>query len=172
MDMGEFLNNYVKDALNFWLLTGSMAGILALFSVIYNHWMDTLGEKKQGYTALLVALGNGITLLAVATISWKAAALVAVAFIVSGAAMITGDIRRGSRQRDEQAVKQQRPRRKALPYAAAGLIDDAIMTLAQVERGLVAVLEGKSDDRKIGLMALAIKDASAKLSEARKVEGE
>jgi hypothetical protein len=171
MDMGEFVNGFVKDAQTFWLLSGAGLLILVIFSALFNRWVADLGDRKIGYTALLVAVGNVVTLLIVAVISWKAAGIVLVAFIASGMVMIVGDVER-SHEKREQAAKNARPRRKALPYAACGLIDEANMLLSPVERGLKAMLMGELDVRKIGLFALNVKDAISKLQEARKVEGE
>lgn len=172
MEMGQFLNSFATDWRVLIAICLADMAVLAVFSVMFNHWVGGLGEKKNGYTALLVAIGNAVTLLLMAIISWKAAAVAGLAFVVSGTAMIAGDVNRSHKQRELAARNAGKPRRKALPYAAAGLIDEAIMLLAQVERGMKAMLEGKSDDRKAGLMALSIKEASQKLIEARKVEGD
>lgn len=172
MEMGEFLNSFVKDLQMFWLLSGAGFLILVIFSILFNHWVAELGDKKIGYTAMLVAVGNVVTLAIVAVISWKAAGLVMVAFVASGLAMILGDVNRSHKQREQVARNAAKPRRKALPYVACALIDEASMLLASVERGMKALLEGKLDDRKIGLMALNIKEAIIKLNEARRVEGE
>jgi hypothetical protein len=172
MEFGNILNTFVADAHVFLPLTVAAVVILFGFSLLYNGWMDKLGDKKDGYTAILVGLGDTFTLVIVAVFSWKAALIVFLAFVIDGAAMIYGDIRRSSQRREEQAKINKRPRRKCLPYAAASLVTEAIVILAQVERGMKQLLEGKLDDRKLGVMALAVKDASHKLQEAVKVEGE
>jgi hypothetical protein len=172
MDMGQFLNGFAQDGRILLVICVADLIMLAVFSYLYNAWVGKLGEKKNGYTAILVAIGNAVTLLLVAIVSWKAAVLVSLAFVASGFMMIIGDIQRDQKQREQAAKEAARPRRKALPYAARSLIDEASMLLAQVERSIKALLEGKLDDRKIGLMALAVKEASIKLAEARKVEGE
>lgn len=171
MNSGEFLNTFVQDLHVLIPVSAAAVAVLFIFSLLYNGWMDKLGDKKDGYTALLVALGNAVTLGVVAVFSWKAALLVALAFAIDGSAMIYGDIRRTSIRREQQTVAKH-PRRKALPYAAAYLVNEAIMTLSQVERGMKEMLEGKIEDRKLGIHALALKDASAKLQEALKTEGE
>ena len=173
MEMGQFLNSFATDMRVLTAICLADLAVLAVFSVIFNHWVGNLpAERKIGYTALLVAIGNAVTLLLVAIISWKAAAVAGLAFVFSGTAMIIGDVDRSHKQREQAARQAGKPRRKALPYAACGLIDEAVMLLAQVERGMKLMLEGKSDDRKAGLMALSIKEASQKLIEARKVEGD
>lgn len=171
VNMGQFLNEYAQDVHVLVPVALAALAVLAVFSLLFNQWVGGLGVKKDGYTALLVAIGVTITLILVAVISWKASILVVLAFVASGSMMIIGDVRRTINQREAEVAEAKHPRRKALPYVAAGLIDEAIMLLAQVERGMKAHLEGKSDDRKAGLMALAVKESVSKLQEARRVEG-
>ncbi len=169
MDFGNILNTFVEDAHIFWPLCVALAASLWLFSMLYNRWMDDLAEAKSGYTALLVALGNGVTLAVVAVLSWKAAVLVAAAFVISGAAMIAGDIRRNHLQQKKtiRALK-----RKPLPYAAAGLIDEAVMLISEGQRTIKTILKGPYDAQRLGIVGIALTEAIAKLNEARRVEGE
>ena len=172
MEMGQFLNEFATDTRVLVPVALASLAVLAVFSVLFDHWVGNLAsEKKIGYSAILVALGNIVTLLMVAIISWKAAILVGLAFIASGFMVIIGDVNRSHNTRKQAVLVASKPRRKALPYAACGLIDDAIILLSNVEWGMRSVLEGKSDDRKIGLIALNVKEAIIKLTEARKIEG-
>lgn len=170
MEMGSFINSFVKDSQSFTLAVAGGVAFLAIFSILYNRWMTDLGERKHGYTALLVALGNAVTLGVVAVISWKAALIGFVAFVVSGTAMIIGDIQRADKVRQKASRKS--VRRKALPYAAAGLVIDATALLSNVERGMKLWLKGDASEKQIALMAINVKDAISKLAEASKIEGE
>ncbi len=174
MEMTRFFNEFVKDSQVLGIVAIAGGAFLALFSILYNRWMDDLGEKKRGYTALLVVGGNAITLLVVAVISWRAATLVLVAFVISGLAMIFGDIRRENIRREAEikTINRRSPRRKALPYAAAGLVDDAAMLIGEAQREIKRALDGNSDPAKLGKAGINITEALAKLAEARKTEGE
>lgn len=172
MEMIPFFNKYVEDAHTLAILAGSGIAFLSIFSVLYNRWMDDLGEKKRGYTALLVAAGNAINLGVVAAISWRAALVVLAAFFVSGLAMILGDIRRETKRREAESKINRRPRRKSLPYAAAGLVDDAAMLVSDAQRELKRALDGKLDPAKLGKAGISMTEALGKLAEARRVEGE
>jgi hypothetical protein len=169
MEMGNFINTFVADSQAFTLAAIGGAAFLAVFSILYNRWMTDLGERKHGYTALLVALGNAVTLGVVAVISWKAALLGFIAFVVSGTAMIIGDIQRADKARQKT---KKTARRKALPYAAAGLVDESIDLLTAADRNITRWLQNDASERQVALTALSVKDAIHKLTEARKVEGE
>lgn len=103
--MGDFLNEYVQDLQGLHALAGGAIALLVIFSVLYNHWMSDLGDKKDGYIAIFVAIGNAFTLLIVSVFSWKAAALVLIAFIASGTAMILGDVYRSVSRRQASSPK-------------------------------------------------------------------
>ena len=75
-------------------LIGAVLAGLVMFGAAYNAWMTHLGDAKEGYVALLVAGGCAVTLVGVAIIDWRAAALCLGAFIASGIPMIIGDIKR------------------------------------------------------------------------------
>ncbi len=77
---------------------GSVSGLvvaasgLLLFGCLYNwlvSWMESNGYD-EGYTALLVVIGNGVTLGVVALIDWRAALLAGWAFACSGLPMVIG----------------------------------------------------------------------------------
>ena len=77
---------------------------LFMFGAAYNYFVGSLEERKDGYLAMLVAAGVGITLVGVAIISWQAATLVLACFFMSGIPMIVGEISR-SVERREKAEK-------------------------------------------------------------------
>jgi hypothetical protein len=79
-------------------MIGSAPGLVAagfgllLFGVAYNwlvSWMQNKGYD-EGYTAILVVIGNGMTLAIVALVDWRAAVLAAGAFACSGLPMVVG----------------------------------------------------------------------------------
>lgn len=83
--------------------SGAVLSGLAAGSTAYNRWIDRNEETEPGATALRVALGTGYTLLGVALTvlvwrGWRAALAVlgwcVLCFIVAGAPMIAGDVRR------------------------------------------------------------------------------
>ncbi len=170
--MGEFLNSYVKDLQALIPLGIGAVLLLVIFSLLYNHWMTALAEKKDGYTALLVAFGNLVTLLIVAVFSWKAAFLCLLAFVSSGTAMIVGDIYRSTIHRDEVIAEAKKaPRRKPLPYVASRLIADAIDELLSAENKIGQAM-GEKKHELIPLVAVSISKSLHFLSEAKNTEGE
>jgi hypothetical protein len=86
--------------IDFQLFISVCAGLF-FFSWGFNYWVGKIGERKRGYTALLVVVGVMTTLGGVALWDWRSAALAAVAFIFSGIPMIAGDI---ARYQQEQAA--------------------------------------------------------------------
>jgi len=79
-------------------MIGSASGLVAagfgllLFGIAYNwlvSWMQNNGYD-EGYTAVLVVIGNGVTLAVVALVDWRAAVLAAGAFACSGLPMVIG----------------------------------------------------------------------------------
>ena len=80
---------------------------LFMFGAAYNYFVGSLEERKDGYLAMLVAAGVGITLVGVAIISWQAATLVLACFFMSGIPMIVGEISRSIKMRDK-ALRMQR----------------------------------------------------------------
>lgn len=175
METRNFFNDFVEhpQALTIALVFGF--GFLVAFALLFNRWMDDLGEKKRGYTAMLVALGNLVTLAVVALVSWKASLLVFLAFLASGIPMIWGDVRRSDRTKpalaNPEPSAKKAPRRKALPYAAAGLVSEALMSLTDAQRNIRTVLQTNEANR-LGLTAMDVDTAILKLTEALKEQGE
>jgi len=78
---------------------------LTMFGLAYNVWIGWLGDRKEGYTALLVMIGVAVTLIGVAIISWQSALLVLGAFAASGTPMIAGDIYRAVKAREDAKAR-------------------------------------------------------------------
>ena len=79
-------------------MIGSASGLVAagfgllLFGIAYNwlvSWMQNNGYD-EGYTAVLVVIGNGVTLAIVALLDWRAALTCLAAFAFSGTPMVLG----------------------------------------------------------------------------------
>ena len=122
VNMGLFLNEFAAKL--FWPLAVAAMFILPIFGHFYNKLMDKL-EGKDEHTSLYVALGNLVTIGIASIFSWKAALLFLILFMADGTPMIFGEFKR-----TERRAKKKTPRRKRIPYAANGRIDDA--TLEQV----------------------------------------
>ena len=90
-----------------WRLIGSVMFGLFMFGLSYNFFVGSLEERKNGYLAMLVAAGVGMTLIGVAIVSWQAAVLVLACFAASGMPMIVGEISRSIQLR-EKALRMQR----------------------------------------------------------------
>ena len=90
-----------------WKLIGSVLFGLFMYGCAYNAFVGSLEGRKDGYLAMLVAAGVGITLIGVAIISWQAAVLVLACFAASGIPMIIGEISRTIQKR-ERALRVQR----------------------------------------------------------------
>ena len=80
---------------------------LLMFGIAYAMLIHWLGDRKEGYTSLLVVFGVLITLAGVAFLSPFAALLVAAAFIASGIPMIVGNVL-GYIIRRERAIQDHR----------------------------------------------------------------
>lgn len=87
-----------------WRLIGAILAGLFMFGVAYNALVHHLGNKKEGYSAILVVGGVLITLGGLALISWQCALLAVAMFAASGLPMVIGDIYRSIRRR-EQALQ-------------------------------------------------------------------
>jgi hypothetical protein len=75
---------------------------LLLAGVAYNRVVEWIEQRgyDEGYTALLVVVGVGLTLVGVAILDLGAAALALAAFALSGLPMVTGSIWRHVRRRE------------------------------------------------------------------------
>lgn len=84
-------------------MAAAILAALVFFGIAYNGWIAQMGRRKDGYAGLLVAAGVIVTLLGVALIDWRAAALCLAAFVASGTPMLIGDILRSIQEREEAA---------------------------------------------------------------------
>jgi len=88
-------------------LFGIILFALVMFGIAYAMLIHWLGDRKEGYTSLLVVFGVLITLAGVAFISPIAALLTTAAFIASGVPMIIGNVL-GYILRRERTIKSHR----------------------------------------------------------------
>ena len=77
-----------------WRVIGPVLFGLTMFGIAFNLVVGWMKEHKEGYTALLVALGVLVTLAGAALINWQGALITLLCFMASGVPMIGGDIYR------------------------------------------------------------------------------
>ena len=169
MNLGVFLNEYAANSSTFWALFVGAIFSLAIFGYFYNRLMDHLKEGDE-HTSLYVAIGVAVTIAVAALFSWKSGLLMTVFFAASGLPMILGEFRR-TKEKVEQRTKI--PRRKRLPYAANGRIDDANMAVKEASRLLGMALKEKEPTARALQLATAsheLNDASTKLLELKMIQ--
>jgi hypothetical protein len=124
--MGAFLNELDAN-----LQTAIVVFIVLaapIFGYFYNRLMDSLKGESE-HTSLYVAIGVTITLAFGSLLSWKASLFLLSIFCLTGLPMIVGEFLRTEKKRKTA------PRRKRLPYAANGLLDEAkIATITAHEK--------------------------------------
>jgi hypothetical protein len=120
--MGSFLNQYAVNLQVLLPLAVAIVIGLPVFGYAYNKLMDALNSKE--HSSIYVAIGILITLAAGALISWKSALLFAVLFSLDGIFMIKGEFHRTEK-------KHKSVRRKRMPYAANGLLDETMMAVTE-----------------------------------------
>jgi hypothetical protein len=123
--LGDFGNEYVANLQVLLPLIVAIVLGLPMFGHAYNKLMDALKGKE--HTSIYVAGGVLFTLAAGALISWKSALLFTVLFALDGIFMIVGEFKRTEKQ-------SKTPRRKRMPYAANGLIDDAKIAATEIHK--------------------------------------
>ena len=75
---------------------------LLLFGITFAVIVYRLDDRHHGYTALLVVIGVGITVVASGfVIGWQSVIYLFLAFAASGVPMIAGDIYRAIRHREQ-----------------------------------------------------------------------
>jgi hypothetical protein len=74
---------------------------LFFFGWAFNSLVNWLGDRKDGYTSLLVVAGVLVTLGGVALIDWRAAGLALAGFAASGLPMVIGDVARTVAKREK-----------------------------------------------------------------------
>ena len=158
MNLGDFLNEFVANPTVFWALIVTVFFSLLIFGYFYNRLMDSLKGKE--HYSLYVACGVLVTIGAAALFSWKAGLLMLIPFLADGLPMIVGEFKRTHRLHEE---RKKNPRRKRLPYAANGRIDDAAMAIKEAARLLGMTLKEKDP----AVRALQLATASHELNEAQ-----
>ena len=83
-----------------WRLIVTVLFGLFMFGLSFNALINYLGERKDGYVAMLVVGGVLITLGGIALIDWRAAVLALIGFAASGTPMVLGDIARTVERRE------------------------------------------------------------------------
>jgi hypothetical protein len=157
--MGDFGNEYVSNLHLVLPLAVAIIFILIIFGYFYNRLMDSLKGKE--HTSLYVAGGVIVTIGAGALFSWKSALMFTVLFALDGIFMIVGEFRR--------TEKKQSPRRKRMPYAANGLIDDAKMSATELHRHMGQYLQS-NDAKQINLMQVEVTTILLKLTELKSIQ--
>lgn len=155
--MGAFGNEFdVKLLIGIGVFVTMAAPIFGHF---YNKVMDRLDHEHE-HTSLYVAGGNLFTLFIGSLISWKAAALFLFLFILDGLPMIIGEFKRTEK-------KLKTPRRKRMPYAANGLLDEMKMASEQARR-CIGKPEVTKDD--LRLIEHEIATISLKIMEVKSIQ--
>ena len=133
--MGAFLNELdanLQSALVVFIVIGA-----PVFGYFYNRLMDSLKGEHE-HTSLYVAIGVTITLGFGALLSWKASLLLLSIFCLTGLPMIVGEFLRTEKKRKST------PRRKRLPYAANGILDEARIAATETHRLIGKALQANT----------------------------
>jgi len=99
-----------------WGMFGVVCGLL-LFGTAYNAFVAWIEDRgyDEGFTAILVVGGVGVTLIGVAFVDWQAALTSFVAFCASGLPMVVGSLLRYAKRRERrQRDIAERPRIETL----------------------------------------------------------
>jgi len=168
VNMGSFLNEFAANLISFPALMVFVALALPAFGYFYNRLMNKLDSEHE-HTSIYVAIGVLVTLGAAALFSWKAALMLLMLFTLDGLPMIFGDYRRTHIRLEAR----KNPRRKRLPYAANGRIDDALMSLSEASRLVGMSLKEKDVTVRVLQMATAsheLNNAHTKLLELKVIQ--
>jgi len=168
-NFGSFLNEF---ALNLLIALVVFAGMgLPIFAIFYNRFIDNRTDRNE-HTSLYVAIGVLITLIVGGLFSWKAMILYLVLFGLSGLPMIVGEFQRTDRKHKERAARS--VRRKRLPYAVNGRIEDAYDAMKEVQRliGVAMKYNGKNVESAIPLAGATteINLALSRLMEVKSIQ--
>jgi hypothetical protein len=120
--MDGFLNEFVGKLQALPALIVFVLLSLPTFGYFYNKLMDRILSRTE-HTSLYVVGGVAVTLAAGALFSWKSGLLYFLLFALSGLPMIVGEFRRT--EQHNKTVRENKLRRKRLPYAVNGYIEDA-----------------------------------------------
>lgn len=143
MNLGDFLSEYAVNL--FWIFAVAAFFALPIFGYFYNKFID--GLKEREHLSIYVALGTLVTLAIGSLFSWKSSLLYLILFTLSGLPMIFGEFNRTKRLDAEKAEqeKESKLRRKRLPYAANGIIDEAKMAAKEARRLIGNATKAKND---------------------------
>lgn len=158
--MGDFGNEYVANLQVIYPLGVALIFLLIIFGYFYNRLMGALKGKE--HTSLYVAGGVLITLAAGAVISWKSALLYLILFALDGIFMMVGEFKRTEKQAKS-------PRRRRMPYAANGLIDDAKMSATELHKHIGQYLQS-NDPKQINQMQVEVTTILVRLTELKNIQ--
>jgi len=165
--MGDFVNEFAVNLLPALTVFAVMG--LPTFGYFYNLLMDRLHWRSE-HTSLYVAIGEFAIIVVIGLFSWKAAVLSFVGNALAGAFMIAGEFRRT----EAKKLQGKSLRRKRLPYAASGCIEDAYDAAQEAQRQLVIAFKSNGENVKCALpMAQASHELSialTKLMELRNIQ--
>ncbi len=171
MNLGPFLNEFAANPTIFWsMLTGALF-LLGIFGYFFNKLMDQL--KNGEHTSHYVVIGVAVTLLVAALFSWKAALLLFVLFVMDGIFMVVGEHRRTLAEKEAEEEQKKTPRRKRLPYAANGRIDDARMSVVEACRLVGMTLKEKDPTARamqLATISHELNNADRKLLELKLIQ--
>lgn len=145
-------------------ITVAIVILAPVFGYFYNRLMDLLAENE--HTSLYVAIGVAVNLFMAALVSWKSSVLLFVLFILTGMPMIIGEFARTTRK-----VKTQR--RKRLPYAANGILDEAKMATTEAHKLLGKAISADNDNERMKLLAAVgheISTSILKITEVKQIQ--
>jgi predicted membrane channel-forming protein YqfA (hemolysin III family) len=143
--MGVFVNEFAANPQVLPALVVFLLLSLPTFGYFYNKLMDRLNGRGE-HMSLYVAIGCFVVLVFGSLISWRAALLYLFLFVLSGLPMIAGEFKRTE---DRKTTSKTRSlRRKRLPYAANGCIEDAHDAAKEAQRllGLAFKNNGKNPE--------------------------
>lgn len=162
--MGDFLNEFAVNLLPTLAVFSALS--LPIFGYFYNRLMNRLHGRNE-HTSLFVAIGVSVTLLVSGLFSWRSMLLSFILFGLSGLPMIVGEFKR-----TEKTVHA--PRRKRIPYAANGCIEDAHDAMKESLRLVCLAMKanGKNIESAIPLAhaSTEINRAMAKIVELRLIQ--
>lgn len=168
--LGDFLNEFAANSPVFWALFVGAIFVLLIFGYFYNRLMDTLKHGTGEHTSIYVAIGVAVTLGVASLFSWKAGLLTMIFFAASGLPMIFGEFHRTKVVEEE---KTRTPRRKRVPYAVNGRIEDSSMAVKEASRLLGLALKEKDPTARALQLATAsheLNDAYSKLLEVKLIQ--
>lgn len=160
--MGPFLNEFVVNLHIFLPLVVATALGLPVFGYFYNRVIDRLREHE--HMSIYVLMGTLVTLGVGALFSWKSALLFLILFGLDGLPMVVGEYRRTAR-------RSRPPRRKRLPYAANGLLDEAKMAGEEARRVLGRAIKGEGAKEDLIIVERELNTMMLRIIEIKGIQG-